>query len=94
MTGSLTRADDSAQDVHALLHNHSQKGLDSGATAVQADATLASRQALISAADMAAVRSQLTADESARCPPQMVNQFLRATDSNVNQVGPHDGMSN
>lgn len=84
MTDTCVRADDSAHNAHAKAYG--QKGVDT-ATAVQVDATLASRQALISAADMAAVRSRLTADESARCPDQMVNQFLRATDSNVSQVG-------
>ena len=53
---------------------------------IAVDATLATRQAQICRSDMAAVRARLTPEQSARCSDQMINQFLRATVSNVDQV--------
>lgn len=53
---------------------------------IEVDATLAARQANICQADMAAVRARLTPEQSARCSDQTINQFLRATVSNVDQV--------
>ena len=64
-----------------------QKAPPAGQQAIAVDATLASRQAQICSADMAAVRGRLTPEQSTRCSDQMVNQFLRATLSNVDQVG-------
>ena len=65
-----------------------QKPLSQGQQAIAVDATLASRQTQISSEDMAAVRARLTPEQSARCLDQMINQFLRATVSNVDQVPP------
>ena len=64
-----------------------QKAPPAGQQAIAVDATLASRQAQICSADMAAVRSRLTPEQSKRCSDQTINQFLRATLSNVDQVG-------
>ncbi len=62
-----------------------KKGFD-GAQTLHVDATLAARKALISAADMATVRSRLSPKLSQRCNDQTINQFLRAADGNVSQV--------
>lgn len=67
----------------SLFETH--KGSE-GAHVMQVDATLATRKAQISAADMATLRSRLPSELSARCPDQMINQFLRATDRNISQV--------
>ncbi len=77
--------EDSAHNDNPNLLFESHKGSD-GAHVVQVDATLATRKAQISAADMATLRSRLPLELSARCPDQMINQFLRATDSNISQV--------
>ena len=55
---------------------------------IAVDATLAARQAQICSNDMAAVRARLTPEQSARCSDQTINQFLRATVSNIDQVPP------
>ena len=64
-----------------------QKAPPAGQQAIAVDATLASRQAQICSADMAAVRVRLTAEQSKRCSDETINRFLRATLSNVDQVG-------
>ena len=64
-----------------------QKAPPAGQQAIAVDATLASRQAQICSADMAAVRGRLTPEQSKRCSDQTINQFLRATVSNIDQVG-------
>ncbi|CAL8471490.1 g11032 [Coccomyxa elongata] len=77
--------EDSAHNDNAKLLFETHKGSD-GAHVVQVDATLATRKAQISAADMATLKSRLPSELSARCPDQMINQFLRATDSNISQA--------
>lgn len=77
--------EDSAHVGEAKMPFETHKGSE-GAHAVRVDATLATRKAQISAADMATLRSRLPSELSARCPDQMLNQFLRAADSNISQV--------
>lgn len=77
--------EDSAHCVSSAHLMNAQKGLEDAQT-LHVDATLATRKALISAADMATVRSRLSPELSQRCSDQTVNQFLRAADGNVTQV--------
>lgn len=63
-----------------------QKAPPAGQQAIAVDAMLASRQAQICSADMAAVRGRLTPEQSKRCSDQTINQFLRATVSNIDQA--------
>lgn len=82
--------EDSAQNIPALLNGSvvpAKGGSPAGGVrAVQVDATLASRKQQVSARDMDAVRARLSAEESARCADETINQFLRATVSHVDQV--------
>lgn len=76
---------ESSASIGAMLAD-GQKAPSQAQQNTALDATLAARQAQISSDDMAAVRARLTPEESVRCPDQIINQFLRATVSNVDQV--------
>jgi hypothetical protein len=86
MSSILNQMDDSAQNLYTMDKDSKDLKGTAAAAAVRVDATLASRHALVSAADMAAVRARLTPEESQSCDNDMINRFLRATDSNVAQV--------
>lgn len=81
---SVCPEEDGAYKTPALADNPSPHA--SGQQAIAVDATLAARQAQVCSSDMAAVRARLTPEQSERCSDRMINQFLRATVSNVDQV--------
>lgn len=81
----------SVQPVNNVTHREAlpadgQKPASQAQQIIAVDATLAARQAQICSNDMAAVRARLTPEQSTRCSDQTINQFLRATVSNVDQV--------
>ena len=82
--------EDSAQNIPALISRmkkddaaDSQEGHVRGP---EVDATLAARKQMVSQAQVDAVRARLSAEEGARCSDQTINQFLRATVCNIDQV--------
>lgn len=81
---SVCPTEDGAYKTPILAND--PKAHASGQQAIAVDATLAARQAQVCSSDMAAVRARLTPEQSERCSDQMINQFLRATVSNVDQV--------
>ena len=81
---SVCPKEDGAYKKPILADNY--KAHASGQQAIAVDATLAARQAQVCSRDMAAVRARLTPEQSERCSDQIINQFLRATVSNVDQV--------
>ena len=78
--------DDSALNLPALASPAAQKAAAADVGCADADATLAARRQQVSPQQMDQVRGRLSPEESQQCSDQMVNQFLRATVGNVDQV--------
>ncbi len=73
--------EDSAQNIPALMQQQQQQK-----AGMEADPALAARQRMVTPAQVAAARAALSPEEGARCSDATINQFLRATVCNVDQV--------
>ena len=77
--------EDSAQNIPALMTGRNivqQKGTAN----IEEDAALAARKQMVTPAQVAAVRARLSPEEAPRCSDALINQFLRATVCNIDQV--------
>ena len=81
--------EDSAQNIPALIGRMHKGPAEAQADrSIEVDATLAARKQMVSQAQVDAVRARLSAEEGKRCSDETINQFLRATACNLDQV-PH-----